>query len=276
MRSPGKAIDPLVNVGDLSNDQIQYSINRFELVNDLLGEVKTKFSKKGESYQELRGVYNILNRHRNGAANVISRFIGGVYVDRAMAGQPGGTQPYTPVSLEDQKRAMDALSKYVFAPDAFNAPNDLYNFLAQQRRSFDFFSGNEDPKIHDQVLTGQKNVLRHLLHENTLQRITDSELYGNDYALSSFMTDLNNAIFRADIYGNINSFRQNLQLEYTRMLIDMLIGRKSRKFANNAKSMALYNLRSIRNMAAPSGNVSSRAHKQHLRTLIDNALKEIK
>ena len=45
---------------------------------------------------------------------------------------------------------------------------------------------------------------------------------------------------------------------------------------NASKSMALYNLKNIRTMAAPAGNISSRAHKQHLRTLIDNSLKEIK
>ena len=90
------------------------------------------------------------------------------------------------------------------------------------------------------------------------------------------MTDLNNSIFKKDINGNVNSFRQNLQLEYTNMLIDMLTGKQTDKFSNNSKSMALYNLKNIRTMASNTGNISSRAHKQHLRTLIDNALKEIK
>ncbi|WP_340154152.1 zinc-dependent metalloprotease, partial [uncultured Winogradskyella sp.] len=276
MRAPGKAIDPRVMIGDLSNDQIGYSIDRIKLVDSMMKDVKSKFSKKGESYQELRRAYYILSGQRATAVNVISRFIGGVYVDRAMIGQEGGTQPFTPVSLEDQKRAMDALKKYAFAPDAFSAPNDLYNDLAMQRRGYNFMRGTEDPKIHQQVLTYQQNVLRHILHYNTLQRITDSELYGNEYGLSKFMTDLNSSIFKADIFGNVNSFRQNLQLSYTNMLIDMLIGKQSSRYTNNAKSMALYNLKQIRNMAAPSGNVSSKAHKQHLRTLIDNALKEVK
>lgn len=170
---------------------------------------------------------------------------------------------------------MNALSRYVFAPNAFEAPNELYNYLASQRRGFNFRSP-EDPKIHNQVLDYQKRVLSHLLHYNTLQRITDSELYGNDYKLSSMMTDLNNAIFKADISGSVNSFRQNLQLEYTEMLLDMLTGKISTKYTHNAKSMALYNLKRIRTMAAPSGNIASRAHKEHLRTLIDNGLKELK
>jgi len=276
MRSPGKAIDPRVMTGDLSNDQIGYSIDRFELVDELMKDVKSKFSVKGKSYQELRRAYYTLSYQKARAGDVISRFIGGIYVDRSMAGQTGEKQPYTPVSLTDQKRAMNALSKYVFAPNAFNAPNDLYNYIAMQRRGFNFFRGPEDPKIHNQVLSFQRNVLRHILHPNTVQRITDSELYGNKYRLSTFMNDLNNAIFKADIYGNVNSFRQNLQLEYTNMLIGSLTGKQSSQYTHAAKSMALYNLKNIRRMAAPSGNVSSRAHKQHLRTLIDNALKEIK
>ena len=276
MRSPGKAMDPRVMTGDLSNDQIGYSIDRFELVNDLMKDVKSKFSVKGESYQELRRAYYTLSYQKARAGDVISRFIGGVYVDRAMAGQAGETQPYTPVSLTDQKRAMSALSKYVFAPNAFKAPSDLYNFIAMQRRGFNFFGGPEDPKIHAQVLTYQRNVLRHLLHPLTTQRIVDSELYGNKYKLSQMMTDLNNAIFATDRYTSVNSFRQNLQLEYTNMLIDALTGRQNARYSNPVKSMILYNLKNIRSMAAPSGNVASRAHRQHLRTLIDNALKEIK
>jgi hypothetical protein len=90
------------------------------------------------------------------------------------------------------------------------------------------------------------------------------------------MTDLNNNIFKADISGNVNSFRQNLQLEYTGMLIDILTGKESSKFTSASKSMALYNLKRIRTMAAPVGNTSSKAHKQYLRTLVDNTVKEVK
>src|SRR5690606_27883973 len=191
------------------------------------------------------------------------------YVDRAMSGQINATQPYTPVSLDDQKRAMNALETYVFAPDAFKAPNELYNYLALQRRGYNFFNGPEDPKIHSQVLSYQQNILNHILHPNTLQRIVDSELYGNEYKLSAFMTDLNNAIFKSDVGGNVNSFRQNLQLDYTNRLIGMLVGNQSNRYNHLAKSMALYNLKNIKSMAVASGDVSSRAHKQHLNTLIE-------
>jgi len=278
MRSPGKAIDPRVNVNDMSSDAIQYSINRIKLANEVGKEVLAKFKTagSGKSYQELRNSYFVLTGQQATAANTISRYIGGVYVDRAMIGQQGSTKPYTPVELEKQKQAMKALNDYVFAANAFAVPSELYNHIARQRRGFNFFSNSEDPKIHSRVLGIQRNVLRHLLHYRTLQRITDSQLYGNKYPLSTFMTDLNNNIFKADISGNVNSFRQNLQIEYSGMLIDILTGKQSSRYTNASKSMALYNLKKIRTMAAPAGNVSSRAHKQHLRTLIDNAVKEIK
>ena len=106
MRSPEKAIDPRVMIWDISNDQITYSINRMELVNKLIPQIKTKFSRNGDSYQELRQSFYVLRNEYGRSGDVISRFIGGVYVDRSMVGQDPNTKPYTPVSYKDQKRAI--------------------------------------------------------------------------------------------------------------------------------------------------------------------------
>ncbi|CAL2083038.1 zinc-dependent metalloprotease [Tenacibaculum sp. 190524A05c] len=277
MRSPGKAIDPRVMTGDLSNDQIAYSIDRIKLANNMIRKLKSGMSKPGESYEEMRTAYYILNGQAARAGDVISRFVGGVYVDRAMQGQQGETQPYTPVSYADQKRAMNALKTYIFAPNAFKAPRDLYNYLARQRRGYNFFGGPEDPKIHAQVLGYQRRVLAHILHPNTLQRISDSELYGNKYKLSEFMTDLNNAIFKNDIYSSVNSFRQNLQTEYTNMLLNMVNGKRKSRFTNASKAMALYNLKRIKTWVSNgTGDVITKAHKNQLKTLITNTLKDVK
>ena len=276
MRSPGKAIDPRVMTGDLSGDPIRYSVDRFKLVNNLMGQIKDNFYAKGQTYEDLRRAYYVLNAQAARAGDVLSRFIGGVYVDRAVQGQKGGTQPYTPVALDDQKRAFNALSTYVFSPKAFQAPASLYNFLARQRRGFNFFSGPEDPKIQDRVLGYQTRVLAHLMHPNTLQRISDSELYGNKYSLDAFMNDLNQAIFDEDIKGDVNTFRQNLQATYVKRLIAMLNSKNAGKFKVAAQSMAIYNLKELRKkLKHPKGNLASVAHKTHLKTLIENALKQV-
>ena len=172
---------------------------------------------------------------------------------------------------------MNTLAKYIFAPESFKIPNELYNLLARERRGQDFFSGPEDPKIHDQVLGYQTVTLSHLLHPNTLQRIIDSELYGNQYKLTEFMTDLNSAIFDADIKNNnINTFRQNLQATYVSRLIEMVSGTNSRRYKIPAKSMAIYNLEKLsKKLKSKNGNLSTLAHKNHLKKLIDSALDNI-
>ena len=277
MRSSSRGIDPRVMTGDLSGDQIAYSIDRFKIVNNALKKIKNKMTKEGENYEDLRRAFYTLNSQAAGAGVVLSRFIGGVYVDRSTVGQKGSTKPYTPVGLSDQKRAMNAIKNYVFAPNAFTSPNNVYGYLAKQRRGQDFGGGPEDPKIHDLVLGYQTQVLSHLMHPNTLQRIMDSGLYGNQYKLSAFMSDLDNAIFKADNKGSVNTFRQNLQAVYVKRLIEMISGASSNKFKVPAKSLAVYHLNKIvKRTKSSKGDVSSVAHRMHLNTLITNALKEIK
>ncbi|GIS00523.1 MAG: hypothetical protein CM15mP102_13430 [Flavobacteriales bacterium] len=48
------------------------------------------------------------------------------------------------------------------------------------------------------------------------------------------MTDLNNSIF-FDIDENIDGFRQNLQIVYTKRLIDIISSNKGKSFKNHAK-----------------------------------------
>ncbi len=194
-----------------------------------------------------------------------------------MIGQKGATQPYTPVDIETQKKAMMSLEKYIFAPDAMAFPTEIYANAAQQRRGFDFFSKSEEIKIHDRILMIQKGPLQHILHPNTMNRIVDTKVYGNEYELSTVLNDLTTAIFISDISGDVNSFRQNLQLYYTKSLIQIIVGKNSIKYSNVAQSLAMYYLNQIRKMANNnSGDISSQAHKKHLITLIDNALKEVK
>jgi len=272
MRSPGKAIDPRIMVGDMSSDPVAYGVERIELSHDLMNGLLEKFGEReGQSYQELRNAFMTLMGQQRTQTGVISRQIGGVYRDRAFIGQEGADIPFKPVPVEKQKEAMDYLNQYLFAPDAFSSSHEVYNYLQIQRRGFNFFSSSEDPKIHDLVLSMQSNVLNHLLHPNTMKRITDSRTYGNSYALAEVVEDLTESVFEADARGDVNTFRQNLQVDYTNRLISIL---DSDSHDHVAKSAALYNLQNIRSMMDNKGNVNAetRAHTAHLKTAIDKAL----
>jgi hypothetical protein len=275
MRSPGRAIDPRVNINDMSNDAIGYSVDRMKLVGQLLPTLKEKYSKRGESYQEMRQAYVIALNEWLNASTTISRYIGGVYVDRSFYGQNGATKPFTPVDIKDQKRAMQALAVYVFSPSATNAPSDLYGYLQMQRRGFNFFGGGEEPRIHDRIMLIQSNVLDHLLHQNTLRRITDSRLYGNKYSAIDMMTDLTNACFKEDAATNANTFRQNLQMDYVKRLIRIADTKTSaNSYDDIARSAAMAQLKNIKRMISnpnPALNAETNAHRDHLILLIDKA-----
>lgn len=273
MRSPGKAINPRVMVGDMSRDAITYAENRFALIQDLSGELLQKYEEPGQSYEELRDAYLSVTGQHAQMASVLSRYVGGVYVDRAMIGQEGATEPYRPVPIEKQKEALRLLRDHVFAPDAFDMPNELYRHLQPQRRGFSFFGETEDPKIHARALAIQENVLAHLLHPTVLERITDTRLYGNEYPLANYMEDLTNALFEADANGNVNTFRQNLQVAYVESVSEMLSEEGGEQYDHIAQSAALQSLQQVEGMIEDKRgvNTATRAHTDHLLHLIEQA-----
>jgi hypothetical protein len=266
MRAPGKAIDPRVNIYDMTGDAIGYAIERFALIDTILADMHSRFGTEGESFQELHDAYLGLATEFQRSANTVSRYVGGVMVNRAMVGQPGAATPFVPVGLDDQERAMNALRDHVFAPDAFRAPEGLYSHLRQQRRGFDFYETTEDPKLHDVMLAVQRGVLDHLMHPVVQKRITDSRLYGNEFELAAVMNDLTNAIFSGDLRGGVNTFRQNLQLDYVNRLVAMVSGESKAGYDNIAQSTALYNLRRIEGMLEgnPGPNEETRAHRENV------------
>lgn len=273
MRSPGKAMDPRVMINDLSSDAIAYSTERMDKILTIIPGLKAKYSTEGQSYQELKNVFGGLAGGYGQSIGIISRYIGGVYVERAVAGQNGASQPYTPVKKEDQKRAMNTIVKYAFAPDAFPIPTDLLPFLQAQRRGFNFFASAEDPKIHYRLADIQAQALDHLLDNTVMQRLTDSKLYGNQYSLNEMLTDLTAGIFDADINGNVNSFRQQLQIDYVLRLI-AIVGKDSRTGHDDlSKSKVTIVLKDIQKKlkASTGGDKDSKDHRSYLVDLITKA-----
>ncbi|MDQ3192062.1 MAG: zinc-dependent metalloprotease [Bacteroidota bacterium] len=273
MRKAGKGIDPRVMIGDMSNDAITYSTERIILANTITESLLKNYSVHDQSFHQLRNAYLIITSEIDKAASVISRYIGGVYVDRSFVGQSGATTPFTPVSYEDQKRAMKALSENILSPAAFATSPELYSYLQMQRRGFDFLAGTEDPKIHDRVLRIQKNIFDHILHPSVLQRISDSELYGNKYHLAEMFEDLTNAVFKEDINTTVNGFRQNLQIEYVNLLVKM-IGEDSMRYDHRTRSMVFYQINRIEKMlqARPGNNSETMAHRGHILFNINKAI----
>ncbi|MEN7343814.1 MAG: zinc-dependent metalloprotease [Pseudomonadota bacterium] len=271
MRSPGKGIDPLVNIYDMTDDAVGYASTRMTQVADAFPKLVQVASEPGESYQATHDGFVSLMRSWGRSASVVSRYIGGVHVNRGMVGQPGGEPPYTPVDAATQRRAMAVLRDQVFAPDVLLPAENTYRYLAEQRRGFNFFGGPEDPKIHATVSALHATVLAHVLHPNVMGRLSDSALYGNGYSLAEMMGDLTDAVFEADARGDVNTVRQNLQVQFVRQLTAIAEGKSHDSLS---QSMAIYQLQEIERLVdrKRGSNTSTKAHVAHLKLLIERAL----
>ncbi|WP_036601375.1 zinc-dependent metalloprotease [Olivibacter sitiensis] len=272
MRSPGNGIDPRVNIYDQTNDMMAYGEERFLLVNDMLPKLKERFSKPNQSYQELRQRYLQLNGQRASVAAALSRYIGGVYVDRSFVGQKTSAAPFTPVPVAEQKKALELLNQYVFAPDAFDADAPLFPYLQIQRRGFGFFGNTEDYKPQSSFISLQLSVLAHILHPTTLTRINNSGLYGNTYSVAEVMKDLTDDIFDADLKSDVSLIRQNLQTEFVKAASGIVAAPAG--YDNASKAAALATLVKVKNKL--SGSLSgydeqTNAHRANLVFLIDKA-----
>ena len=82
MRSPGKGIDRRINTGDMTNNPMLYAKDRIILSQSLIPELVNVLSKKSDSWESIYQGYKILLRQIHTSAEIISRQVGGVYVNR--------------------------------------------------------------------------------------------------------------------------------------------------------------------------------------------------
>jgi predicted Zn-dependent protease len=124
------------------------------------------------------------------------------------------------------------------------------------------------------MLAAHKAVLDHLLHPVVLRRISDSRQYGNRYRLGSVVDDLTNAIFSDDMPRSVNTYRQNLQLEYVNRLIAMVSGETKAKYDYLSQPTALYNLRQLEGTLKGNRGIDAetRAHRANILHTIERGL----
>lgn len=278
MRAPGRHIDPRIMTGDLSSNPVAYAVDRMGLINNLFGELKEKTLIDGQSYQRLLISANSLYGQYRRQAQVISRQIGGIYIERDFVNDAirndSSKKPYTPVPKEIQQAAMHALTDNVFASDTLISMQPLYNYMQHQRRGFNHYPKNEDPKVHNMVLNLQKSVLDQLLHKKVLTRISDSSIYGNDYSLNEVLDDLTAAIFVDQKV--LTSTSQNIQIEYVKRLIRIAGVNKPSSYDNLAKAAALGQLATILDNTSSMGFGKSSTKKTqdaYISLMINKALK---
>ena len=265
MRSPGKGSDPNAMIYDLSSNQLDHSVDKINMVVDILKNLKSKYTSDNDTYEELYRSYINLVYSYYQALNIVTRQIGGVYIDLSHTDQDSEKKPFESVDKETQMKAMDILAKYAFS-NKILLQEDLFPYLMKQRRGFNV---STDPTIHQRILRYQNYLLNHLLNSRVLLRISNSSLYGNEYKLPYYMIDLRNSIFASDIDKNVSTIRQNIQVSYVNRLLSIVNPKSS--YDNLAKTSAYYNLNWLKNnLDNKIGNLQTRQHKEYILYLIDS------
>ena len=270
MRYPGRGIDPRAMIYDLTNDPVEYAIQRMDLVNDTQNKLIAKLSNKAESWEEYRLAHRILIREYGRSLEVISRHVGGVHVERSNPKDNPNKDPYSPVPYEEQKKAMMALQKYAFSTNAFPINADLLKRVQVERRMFDLYDRHEDPQMHKLILSIQGSVLNHILNAWTLARISDTELYGNSYSVYEVIDDLTKAIFTGDEDNKVSSIRRNIQTTYVRRLIGILSQDYYDEFATAAAYTALRDIQKL--VKRSSTDIPTRSHRKLIAWIIESGL----
>lgn len=274
MRRTGKGIDPRAMLYDMSSDSVTYAAQRCETVKQKLAGLLAKQPEKGASWQSLTQAYVTLTTEAANSLTAVSRYVGGVYVERAFVGQSPDASPFTPVEADKQRQALVVLAKYAFAPDAWQLPANLASHLQQQRRGFDFFKEDEDPRLHERVAKMHRSLLDQLTHVEVQRRIVDSALYGNEMPLGEVMYSLTAAIFEGDPDAGPGTVRQNLQSEYLDRLLKIV---NSGSYQPAAQGVALGQVERIRHLitnAVPFKGMEGRLHATLLAYKIRRGLDE--
>jgi len=270
MRSPGRGIDPRINTGDMTNDPIEYAKDRIILSQNLIPKLYETLKTKSDSWESIYQGYRILLRQIHVSAEIISRQVGGVYVNRGFMSVQD-KNPYEVVPYKIQKKSLKILSEYYFNNDKFILPSTIASKMQRERRSFDFFGKTEDPKIHNMILKGQKKVLKHFTNSRVLKRLTDSSLYGNKYLPNELFRDLTSSIFDESKSRKLNGIDQNLQNYYLKRLIMIF---KSGSFDSPSISASLASLEKIKAYTFSSSlDEATENHKKLIKWKIENLLK---
>ena len=272
MSSPGVNIDPRNLRGDMSNDPITYTSDRINILDAKIAELPDIFLLDGKTSSEFRSVFYSLTSEKGRFLDNVSRLIGGVYSNRIVNDSEKGMTPFEAVSYEDQKRAMNLIIEKLLSNDAFVFDENLLKYLQSEKRAA--YSprrrGNEDPQLHDLVLSLQGRAVAHILHPTVMMRLLDSSQYGNTYLPDEVLDDLFYGIF---VQREVpTSFKMNLQSKYVDSLISALNDDDYDEISKSAIYASLVSIESF--TRTPYGDSKTKVHYKFLNWKISKALED--
>jgi hypothetical protein len=225
------ALDPRSNTNDLSDNPMMWASERIAICDGLLksGQITDRVVPEGRDYVPLRAAVQSLFVQRYICSNIATKNLGGAYTSRAHRG--GGADPFTPVTAEDQRRALDFVVNNALKSSNYELPADMLNRLQDDKmwswennpfqpgRRFEF-------PLTDWVEALQTGVLFNLMNPFLQSRVVENQARSAEgFKLSELYGKLTQSIWTSNATpkGKTAVWDRNLQRVYTDMLIYQVV-----------------------------------------------------
>jgi Met-zincin/Domain of unknown function (DUF5117) len=217
--------DPEVNQHDLGSDPMAYAKLKFGLARELWERTQKRVLKPGESYSVLRRSSNSAFSQYDQAAELVSKYIGGVRYLRDHSGS--SRVPFSPVAAVKQREAMKIITNEIFD---FSALQFDPNFVARlSEDALDRDMGTPTlPGVYRQIDGLQQRVLNRLMSDSVAQRLLEAPSQQVDsavpFTLNEVYANLQKSIWAELFIGvDIGLQRRTLQREYLKRLTAQLL-----------------------------------------------------
>jgi hypothetical protein len=243
---PG-AIDPSINVYDLSDDPLAWARQRTDIIRGLWRGLPQHVLGDNYRYFDLAAAYQqLFNQYAQAVAPTV-KYIGGQYINRDHVGDPNGRRPFVAVPLAKQREALTFVVDRVFSAQAFTLPNDVLSQFGANRWFHwgmnTTWNGRIDYPYHEQVVGFQAAALGQLLSPFRLAAIRDGETKfgaGSVVSIPEVMDEVTRAIW-SEVWTtpgrNISATRRDLQRAYLDLLTTM-VARPAARTPSDARSVA--------------------------------------
>jgi hypothetical protein len=282
---PG-AMDPTVNVYDLSSDPLAWSRQRVDMINGLVRELPRHVLADNSRYADLTDAFRTLMNNYSQALAPAVKYVGGQYVYRTRVGDAYDRGPFVSVPRATQREALLHITESAFSARAFSVPAEVLQQFGPNRWNHwgqtTTFAGRIDYPLHEEVLGVQRTLLSQLTHAMRLSRIRDAELkFGaeNVVTIPELFSEITRGIW-SEVYGSavaVPAMRRDLQRLHLDRMIELVV-RPEPRMPADARAVARMQLVELdRRLGARLGMAAgmdayTRAHLHESRARIGKAL----
>ncbi len=196
------SIDPTSQTEDLGDDGVKASTYGIANLKRILPNLPQYAFEQGESYDQLKEMYEQVIVQWARYMGHVTTIIGGVEQTRKAQGQPGPV--YTIVPRARQQGAMRFLAQEAFATPTWMLDRDILSRI-------------EHAGTVERLRARQVGVLNNLLEPRRMQRLVESEaaLGADAYTLANLFDDAHQAVWGELARAQpVDEFRRNLQRGY--------------------------------------------------------------